>query len=239
MNAVYHELQPGRKGGADHAMPTTLVLVPTDLERRQLAPALATGLAGDDRIELCGFGPVAAAARTATLVAAHAPARVILVGIAGRFDGSLEIGAAYWFDRVACHGIGVGSGDGFVPAAALGWPQWPGDPAAPVECIGDVIDLAMPPGAGTPASSGLLLTTCAASATADDVAARRTLFPAATAEDMEGFGVALACRLRSVPLVIVRGISNATGDRDHARWRVTPALAAAAEVVLRMLKEQS
>jgi futalosine hydrolase len=216
-------------------MSHTLFLVPTEPERRQLAPALAAGLDPASRIELCGFGPVAAAARAAALVAEHAPQRVMLIGIAGRLDARLEIGAAYRFDRVACYGVGAGSGDGFIPAAALGWSQWPGDPPDPEAAVGDLIDCgAAAAAAGGP--SGLLLTACAASATAADVARRTTLFPAAVAEDMEGFGVALACRLAGVPLTIIRGISNTAGDRDHARWRVPEAVAAAAGLTLRILR---
>jgi len=216
-------------------MPHTLVIVPTEPERRSLAPALAAGLGSAVRIELCGFGPVAAAARTAALIAAHAPARVLLVGIAGRLDARLEIGAAYRFDRVACYGVGVGAGDVFVPAEALGWSQWPGDPPDPAAAVGDVIALAEDVDGRVPAR-GLLLTACAASATAADVARRTSLFPAAVAEDMEGFAVALACRLAGVPLTIIRGISNTAGDREHARWRMPEALAAAAALAMQALE---
>ncbi len=201
-----------------------------------MPPAFAAGLRAAGRVELCGFGPVAAAARTAALVAAHAPDRVLLLGSAGRLDEGLRIGAAYRFDRVACHGIGAGAGAAFVPAAALGWAHWPGDPPAPATAVGDVIDLPVPPGAAVP-GSGLLLTACAASATASDVAVRRGLFPAAVAEDMEGFAVALACRLHSVPLAIVRGIANVAGDRDHAGWQMAAAVAAAAALALEILEE--
>ena len=216
-------------------MPHTLVIVPTEPERRVLTPALAAGLGSSVPMELCGFGPVAAAARTAALIAAHTPARVLLVGIAGRLDARLDIGAAYRFDRVACYGVGAGSGDGFVPAEALGWRQWPGDPPDPAAAVGDMIELPAHVG-GVPAH-GLLLTACTASATAEDVLRRMTLFPAAVAEDMEGFAVALACRLAGVPLTIIRGISNTAGDRDHARWRVPEALAAAAALSLQTLEE--
>ncbi|HBB73729.1 MAG TPA: hypothetical protein DC048_04670, partial [Planctomycetaceae bacterium] len=78
-------------------MTRTLVLVPTDLERRLLEPVLAEGMRSGDRLDLCGFGPVAAAARTARLVATHAPARVLLVGIAGRLGERLALGDAYRF----------------------------------------------------------------------------------------------------------------------------------------------
>jgi futalosine hydrolase len=211
-------------------MPRPLILVPTELERRALAPAL-TAVVGP--LELCGFGPVAAAARTALLLGRLAPERVILVGIAGRFDERLAIGSARRFSAVACHGIGVGSGDAFEPAAALGWPQWPGAAAHP-EPVGDVISLGSSSAADN--DGGLLLTACAASADSGDAATRRRLFPDAVAEDMEGFGVALACRLHGVPLEIVRGISNTAGDRDKTRWRVAEALAAAAGLVTRILE---
>ena len=68
------------------------------------------------------------------------------------------------------------------------------------------------------------------------VATRRGLFPDAAAEDMEGFAVALACRLAGVPLSIVRGISNTAGDRDPARWLVPEAVAAAAALAARILE---
>jgi len=204
-------------------MTPLLVLVPTDGERRVLAPTLRAVA----RVELCGFGPIASAARTAALVARHAPRLVVLAGIAGRFDERLAIGSAHAFRQVACFGIGAGTGVSFEPAAALGWPQWPGDPVGVEAGIGDVIDCG-PAGAAASSAAGLLVTACAASASEADVADRLRLFPAALAEDMEGYGVALACQLAGVPLRIVRGISNTAGDRDKRQWRITDALEAAA-----------
>jgi futalosine hydrolase len=206
-------------------MSSLLLLVPTAGERQVLEAAL-----GDScRIELCGFGPIAAAARTAALLAEHAPARVLLAGIAGRFNERLAVGSAYLFSEAAVYGVGAGSGAAFESAAALGWPQWPGDPPSAETAIGDVITCGPMP-ATAPPPTGLLLTACAASADAADVAVRRRLFPTAVAEDMEGFGVALACRLAGVPLAIVRGISNDAGDRDKRRWQIGPALEAAASL---------
>ena len=44
---------------------------------------------------------------------------------------------------------------------------------------------------------------------------------------MEGYAVALACRLDNLPLVIVRGVSNVVGDRLSANWQIREAMAAA------------
>jgi len=104
--------------------PQTLVLVPTEIERRHLAAQ--PGFSADAPCELCGFGPVAAAARAASLIAQHKPERVILAGIAGTFDPmGLPVGTAAIFPRVLMHGVGIGVASGFLSAATLGFQHWP------------------------------------------------------------------------------------------------------------------
>lgn len=210
-----------------------LILVPTESERRVVEPLLRVAPA--DQIALCGFGVVAAAARAAMLVAAVRPRRVVLVGIAGRLSDELPLGGAALFTEVACDGIGVGAGAAHLPAARIGWPQWPGEPGPPPSApIGDAITLAPVDLTGAPAG-GLLLTVAAGSATGAEAAFRRSAWPTATAEDMEGFAVALACALATVPCAIVRGIANDAGDRDHARWQSRLALESAAALVNSLL----
>lgn len=221
-------------------MPHHLLLVPTELERGLIAPAVAAACGSAIRSELCGFGPVVAAARTARLIAEHRPGRVLLVGIAGRFSDRLAIGQAYVFERVACHGIGAGSGDAFVPAEAMGWKQWPGDASDANAAIGDSLPCTSGrlPDAAASARAGLLLSACAASADEADVRSRLRLHPDAAAEDMEGFAVAAACRLAGVPLDIVRGISNTAGDRDTSGWQIEAACRAAADLAATLLGER-
>jgi futalosine hydrolase len=220
-------------------MPRHLILIPTEPERRLLAPHLTALPPDDAAVELCGFGIVAAAARTAQLLAALRPERVILVGIAGRLDDRLTVGEATLFDSVACHGIGVGSGPAFIPAATLGWRQWPGDSSDADSGVGDVLPCAVPdrsdPDQASLPRERLLLNVTAAAAGPDDVSFRKAIYPEASAEEMEGFAVALACRLFRIPCTIIRGISNTAGDRNKAHWQIEAALAAAADLVLRLL----
>ena len=219
-------------------MPRHLILIPTEAERRFLAPRLMSRLAAlppaDTAVELCGFGIAAAAARTAQLIAALRPERVILVGIAGRLADRLALGTATLFERIACHGIGVGSGPAFISAATLGWQQWPGDPGDGDPGDGDELPCAVPDRGDLPRER-LLLTVTAAAAGPEDVRLRKAMFPEASAEEMEGFAVALACRLFCIPCTIIRGISNTAGDRDKAHWQIEAPLAAAADLVLRIL----
>ncbi len=207
---------------SDTGAPHTLVLVPTEIERRHLAPQ--PGFGAGTPCELCGFGPVAAAARAASQIARHTPARVILTGIAGTFDPTgLPVGTAAVFPQVALHGVGVGVASGFVSAAALGFRHWPNDAGRSDPDSPDELVLVAP----VPPAAGQLLTCCTASASPEEARQRLAQYPGAVAEDMEGFAVALACRLAGIPLAIARGISNEVGNRDVERWHIPTALDAA------------
>ena len=188
---------------------------------------------GDYALQLCGFGAIAAAARAGSLIARYRPQRVLLIGIAGSYEtSSIPIGSAVRFGQVACYGIGVGVGDQFVAASGLGWQQFSGGDAQPE--LGDLITLDSTFVSGV-RSAGLLLSCCAASSNREEAEQRLRLFPEAVAEDMEGFGVAMACALAGIPLQIVRGISNQVGDRDPQHWHIDAAVSAAADLALRLM----
>ena len=162
-------------------------------------------------VALCGFGLAAAGAGAAHAIAFHAPARVILVGCAGSYDlERAPIGSVVVASAVRCEGIGVGQ----LSAAELGWAA-----SDQIELDGD---------------GGLVLSVASASATVEEAASRQSKHPAAVAEEMEGYAVAVAATLAEVPLTVVRGISNQAGDRDKTAWRMAEALAAAGDVVATM-----
>jgi futalosine hydrolase len=220
------------------AADSTLLLIPSELELNLVAPQLPSrNVLG---IELCGFGPIVAAARTAQLLAWYSPKQVILLGIAGSLADNLQIGFAYQFDRVACFGVGVETESGFQTAGDMGWQQWAREPA-----VGDWLLLsqdapqAVDTGGPYKSSGLLLLTSCSASGSRDEAARRLARFPHATAEDMEGFAVAAACRLAGVPLKIIRGISNRAGNRQHHDWKVEQALLAAAKLTGQVLEHSN
>jgi futalosine hydrolase len=223
-------------------MTDLLLLVPTPTELRVLEPRLQLRVQQvGGTLHLCGFGPVAAAARTSQLIAKFTPARIILVGIAGAIGDSLSVGSASVFDEVACFGIGAGSGEDFRTASDLGWSQWDSGRGQSNEggsTIGDVLPL-LSAQAGSSADEHSeprqLLTCCSASGSPGDVALKARHFPDAVAEDMEAFGVAMAASLMAVPVQVVRGISNTAGDRQLSNWKIDEALEAAAEVVLNLI----
>ncbi|MEE8469436.1 MAG: hypothetical protein V3T22_13330, partial [Planctomycetota bacterium] len=160
---------------------------------------------------------------TAALLARLRPRRVVLLGIAGSYDPErLALGSAATFEAVALDGVGAGEGPGFLSPTDLGLPQWPGGEGTPSGDVHERLPLD-PAGPG----QALLLSVCSAADGESQVARRRERFPSALAEDMEGFGVALACALQGVPLTVVRGICNRAGDRQRGGWCVAEALDAA------------
>lgn len=214
-----------------------MLLVPTAMERDRLLAVEKLNRAISDQevdVELCGFGPIAAAATAARLFAQKKYRRVFLAGIAGAYDDSLAIGSASLFEQVSCWGVGAGSGDVFQLAPRIGFSQL--SEYRPDPTFRDIINLVTP---HPNATQRLLLTCCAASQSEDDCRQRRRHFPEAAAEDMEGFGVALACHTAGIPLVIVRGISNRAGDRQVSGWAIAPAIQAAAELAADLLKSSS
>lgn len=214
---------------------TDLILVPTPFEMEKLRLSFGAGVLDQDcAFQLCGFGPITAAARAGSLISRYKPARVMLIGIAGSFDTErFPVGTACRYDEVVCDGVGIGAGPEHRSAGEIGREQFTADEDQPH--FGDVLPLVSTFVSDVPCA-GQLLTCCSASATRQEAEYRRTRYPNAVSEDMEGFGVAVACTLASVPMQIVRGISNRVGDRDKANWRMDEALSAAAQMATRLIE---
>lgn len=220
-----------------HTGSPTLVLVPTEQEAAIFAE-LGGFPAGLGVFARCGFGPVGAAARAAERLAVLQPARVLLMGIAGSFDlERAPVGCARAFDCIALDGVGAEGGERALACATLGFAQ---AHDARGEPIYDRVALtpAGPRAATSESAQQLLLSVCAASGDMDSARRRAQRFPGALAEDMEAFGVALACAARATPFAVVRGISNAAGDRNVRAWDVHGALRAARELALAWLHEE-
>ncbi|MGN6380661.1 MAG: hypothetical protein ACTHNU_17050 [Gaiellales bacterium] len=179
-----------------------LILVPTELERDMLfadRPSVA--------VAVCGFGLAAAGVGAAHAIAGIPAAAdgVVLVGAAGTYDDiAYPLGSAMVAGRVTCDGIGAGGHT----AAELGFGGR------------DTLEL-------IPAGGPELVSVAHASGDADAARAVVGRHPAAAAEDMEGYAVALAGTRFGVPVTIIRGISNRAGERDRSQWRMAEGLAAA------------
>ena len=201
-----------------------LFLIPTEFELHKVQTILANQYPQHaDRFEfqLCGFGPIAAAATTMQLLAAK-PTSVVLLGIAGTYQPErFPVESATKFNHVICHGVGVGSGEQFTPASELGWQQGP--------AVGDRLACANP---ADDDLDGDLLTVCSAADSLAEATTRLRKNPTAIGEDMEAFGVAVACQMLDIDFEVIRGFSNIAGDRDKTNWRIDQALSAAVNLLV-------
>ena len=192
---------------------------------------------------ICGFGLAAAGAGTSFLLSEYQkkfgqlPERAFLLGLAGAYPGfEKTIGTALVGTRIHCYGIGAGNGSQFIPAEEMGWKQ-------ALACHGqgaqgDTLSLHASP--QSPPCT--IASVTAAAGSPQDLTERltsmrdyATLEPAC--EEMEGYSVALACRLFKAPLTIIRGISNNAGNRNFSEWNIHGALEACAEALTLQLKE--
>lgn len=169
-----------------------------------------------------GVGPAAAAAGTAHALAQAAAAgrpytHVMSVGIAGGF---IDVGRLAIADTIVAADLGAESPDGFIALDELGF----GTATIPVDPSRLAARLPK-------AAVGPILTVSTVTGTATSAAALRARYPAAVAEAMEGFGVAMAARAWGLPALELRAISNAIGPRDRSAWRIGPALAALAQAL--------
>ena len=199
------------------------VLVPSTLERARL---VVGGSVQAPTLRLIGVGPVAAALGAAeALRSARAPdgAPVLLVGIAGSLDPArAPIGALLVATGVSDEAVGAGEGAAFRPLARLGLPA---EDSTPYElpCTCDPLRAALPH-----ARCGELAMVATTAASPAEARARHARRPAALAEEMEGYSVALACARAGRPLSILRAVSNVAGERDKRRWDLESAFAALA-----------
>ena len=186
-------------------------------------------------IVTCGVGKVAAALATARAIDAHAPSSVLCLGCAGAFRGrSLDLGDVIIGTAEILADEGVETGEGFLGIDSLGLPglrrgeeqltervpiQSPS--TATLERLAKACDIRV--------QAGLLLTVSTGSGTDERsraLAARHD----ALGESLEGAAVAAAAWQAGLPAREVRGVSNFTGHRDRAAWRIDLACRNAARV---------
>ncbi|MFF1417865.1 futalosine hydrolase [Streptomyces sp. NPDC058280] len=172
-----------------------------------------------------GVGPAAAAVATATALASspYDPPYdlVISAGIGGGFPHRAPLGSLVVADAIIAADLGVETPDGYLPVDELGFGRSVHRPPAEL-----TVRMAKILGAEAAAGAVLapVLTVSTVTGTAARAAELTARHPLAAAEAMEGFGVAEAAAVHSVPCVEIRAISNAVGPRDRAAWRIGPAL---------------
>ncbi|MFM1652845.1 futalosine hydrolase [Brevibacillus sp. B_LB10_24] len=198
------------------------VLVMTSVQAER--DAVLRGLNGCGRFDVIvgGVGPAAAAASTATALAANRYDLVICAGIAGGFAGMAELGSIVVASEIVAADLGAETPEGFCSLDKLGF----GTARVPVDSdLAGQVAKAMQ-AAGLAAKTGPVLTVSTVTGTAETADELAQRVAGAAAEAMEGYGVATAAHQRGLPILEIRSISNQVGPRNRAAWRIEEALRA-------------
>ena len=149
------------------------------------------------RVATTGVGGVVAAAGTARLVAEHRPARVLLVGTCGAYDGRLVLGDLLVAEATIATSLDELEGRAYRPEIER--TRFEATWRPPLSLPAHIV-------AGPPA-----ITTSAEEA--------RRLAALAAAEHLKATGVFAACHAAGVPVAAVLGVANRVGPEANAEWR--------------------
>lgn len=197
------------------------------------ARELAHGTAAPEELDAAqgtaassGPGPVAG-----TGARSSAYGLVISAGIGGGFPGRADVGSLVVADAMVAADLGSQTPDGFLSVDELGF----GSSRVAADAVLAARLRHELQRAGLAVSGGTAVTVSTATGTAQTAAELLRRVPDAAAEGMEGFGVATAAQQFGLPVLELRGISNAVGPRDRDAWRIKDALDAlqAASSILR------
>lgn len=196
------------------------VLVMTAVPAEQ--EAVWRGLNKDSgfNVLVAGVGAVSAAVSTVKALANSRYDLVVSAGIGGGFTGRAEVGSLVVATEIVAADLGVETAAGFTSLDDLGF----GSTRLQVDTrlLNQVTGALR--AADLPVNTGPVLTVSTVTGTGERAAELAARVPGATAEAMEGYGVALAAHDRGVPILEVRAISNAVGPRDRGAWRINEAL---------------
>ncbi|MBU1248396.1 MAG: futalosine hydrolase, partial [Proteobacteria bacterium] len=188
---------------------------------------------------VCGVGVINAALHLGATLATHPVSRVLNAGLAGSFDlGRVALGATCLVEMEIWPEYGLGLPDRVDPQGLKfplteidGAPVWDRLDLAPDTSAAD-LDVTLP----LPWERAVSLTVSTVTATPERAGHLRKRYGAAI-ENMEGFALAYACRLRHIPLLEVRTISNLVGSRDPEHWAVTKSFSALGEAMRQLLPQ--
>lgn len=206
--------------GALELKPRMRVLIMTAVLAER--DAVLRGINSDTRFDVlvAGVGPTAAAANTAKALATAEYGLVVSAGIGGGFTGRVEVGSLVVASAIVAADLGVETPEGFSSLDELGF----GSTRIQVDAslVNRVTEALR--ATGLAVSTGPVLTVSTVTGTVASAAEMAARVPGATAEAMEGYGVAIAAHGSGVPILELRAISNLVGPRDRTAWRIKEAL---------------
>jgi len=196
----------------------------------------------DVTLLLCGIGKVNAAVGCALLIREFKPSFVINTGSAGGINSSLKVGDAIISTGLVYHDVDV-TAFNYKPGQLPGQPQiFPVDESL-VKLAENAVDelkreKALPDSFNH--RRGLIGSADVFMHDPERIAAVRRTFPDIDAVEMEGAAIAHCCRLLSVPVLVIRALSDIAGAESPMSFDEFLPIASthSAHIVMRILKNK-
>ncbi len=193
----------------------------------------------------CGVGPLNAALGLQSFLLLHPGVDVVVnVGIAGSYDlNNLPLGAVCMAQAEIWPEYGVRSSSAWVDPWALGFPLqgegeseiWNRIELGAPGAVNYTRALCLDPGRDCEYATSLTLAGVSGNR---ELALELSRRYQAGMENMEGFALALVCRMQNIPFVEIRTISNLAGSRDSRDWDFKAAFQALSRVWTRLWQEE-
>lgn len=200
-----------------------LIMTAVEAEREAILRGLPEQSHDRFNVQLAGVGPASAAARTSAILAQESYHLVISAGIGGGFAGYADIGSIVLASQMIAADLGSETPEhGFISVDELGFGSsiiqadtvYNGSLASAIQTTGLAVHI------------GPVLTVSTTTGSAESTTLLAQRIPGASAEGMEGYGVAIAAHQFHLPVLEIRAISNRVGPRDRSSWRIPDALQA-------------
>jgi adenosylhomocysteine nucleosidase len=198
-------------------------------------------LEGKDVVLLrCGIGKVSAAVGCALLIHTFKPDFVINTGSAGGIDTALHFGDVIISTGLLYHDVDV-TAFNYAPGQLPGQPQiFPADEtliAKAEQAVGALKQEKILP-ANLNYCQGLIATGDTFMHQPESIALLRQRFPNVAAVEMEGAAIAHSCRLFSIPVLVIRALSDIAGVESPIKFDEFLPIASkhSAEIVRRIVK---
>lgn len=207
------------KGRMNVQYKKVLIVTAVNAEKEAVLAGITTKR--DIDVIVGGVGVAEAAVHTAFALAVKEYDYVINAGIGGGFEGQATIGMVALANRVVAGDLGAETAEGFCNIDTLGFGS------ATIEIERDLLKRAEQAllQANLPFQIGPIMTNSTVTGTATTAEIHAKRLPGVVAEAMEGFGVGTAAKIKEIPFLEIRTISNMVGPRDKDAWRIGDALA--------------
>ena len=191
------------------------ILAATMLE---IEPLIGSPLIQECKLIITGVGSVPTSYHLAKVISEDRPHLVIQAGVAGAFDGALDLGTVVIVNQDRIADLGVEENNQWKDLVDLGLANGNDDPYTNGWLTNDNLQLNE---FGLPLVKGITINEITTEA--ERIRMLKEKYDPAI-ESMEGAALHFVCLMEGIPFIQLRSVSNYVGERDKSKWELKLAI---------------